>query len=184
MICFGGVCIPYTAVIPLLLMGVRWVLSKLHQYGLLPGFIADYMNLKQAAHDQNKSSTSSPAANAKPCACEESRDASAQPNTVKALKSEEQFNALLRKDEKFVVKFTANWCGPCKKIHPFYKQKCTEYKAYDFLTIDVDDFDAIASKYSIAMMPTFLILKGDSVIGTCRGSSKPELESFLDSHLR
>lgn len=34
--CIGGVCIPYTAIIPLLLYGLQWVLQKLANMGLLP----------------------------------------------------------------------------------------------------------------------------------------------------
>jgi Thioredoxin len=52
-----------------------------------------------------------------------------------------------------------------------------------FLTIDVDDFDGIAGKYNVAMMPTFLVVQGNQVLGTYRGSSEPELETFLRSQL-
>jgi hypothetical protein len=48
----------------------------------------------------------------------------------------------------------------------------------------VDDFDGIAQKYNIAMMPTFIVVQESSVVGTYRGSSKPELEGFLQEHLR
>merc|ERR1712224_188164 len=99
--------------------------------------------------------------------------------TVKELKSDEEFDDLLKKNEKFVVKFTATWCKPCHNIQPFFQQKCQEYAEYEFITIDVDDFDDISSKFNVAMMPTFIIVQGSTVVGTYRGSSQPELESFL-----
>jgi thioredoxin 1 len=34
--CIGGVCIPYTAIVPLLILGIQWILHKLFQAGLLP----------------------------------------------------------------------------------------------------------------------------------------------------
>jgi thioredoxin 1 len=34
--CIGGVCIPYTAIIPLLLYGLQWILQKLADAGILP----------------------------------------------------------------------------------------------------------------------------------------------------
>lgn len=179
MICIGGVCVPYSAVIPLILMGIRWVFAKLHLYGLLPAFAADVMNLKSARPDKNKSP---------PC-CTDKRvhrgksDPSPKPAVVIALESDEQFDNLIKENAKVVVKFTASWCQPCKKIHPFYKQKCTEYSHYNFLTVDVDDFDVIAGKYCVSMMPTFIVIEGSSLLGTYRGSSEPGLEEFLKEHL-
>jgi thioredoxin-like negative regulator of GroEL len=48
-----------------------------------------------------------------------------------------------------------------------------------FLTVDVDEYDEIAGKYNVAMMPTFLVLQGDQVLGTYSGSSENELQRFL-----
>lgn len=37
--CIGGVCIPYTAIIPLLIYALQWILQKLADAGLLPDSI-------------------------------------------------------------------------------------------------------------------------------------------------
>jgi thioredoxin 1 len=78
-----------------------------------------------------------------------------------------------------------SWCKPCKKIQPFYERLSAQYrdKALSFLTVDVDDFDAISTKYKVGMMPTFLVLQNDEVLGTLRGSGEPQLESFLKEQL-
>eukprot|EP00970_Alexandrium_tamarense_P014108 scaffold3862_cov201-Alexandrium_tamarense.AAC.2 len=39
-LCIGGVCIPYTAVLPLLLIGLQWVATQLAKVGLLPDWVA------------------------------------------------------------------------------------------------------------------------------------------------
>jgi thioredoxin 1 len=159
-------------------MGIRWVFAKLYVYGLLPSFVADLMNLKHVQPSQGKSTSP---VTSEPSCCAGSSEKKVD---VKALEAEEQFEDLLKKNEKFVVKFTASWCGPCKKIHPFYEQKSAQFSDYEFLTVDVDDFDSIAQKYSIAMMPTFIVVQGETVVGTCTGSSKPELDMFLQTHLQ
>ena len=161
-------------------MGFRWIVAKLHLYGLLPSFVAEMMNLKVAPRDQQKSA-SSVESEAKST---DKPDGGGSSDVVVALESEEQFDDLIKKNEKFVVKFTASWCQPCKKIHPFYQQKCTEYTDNNFVTVDVDDFDTIASKYNIAMMPTFIVIQGSSIVGTYSGSSQPELDVFLQTYLR
>ena len=195
LICIGGVCIPYTAVIPLFLLGVRWAFAKLYLYGLLPNFVADMMNLKrmQQQPDNKLSSLSccnvvngaAKGENAEKPPCGDNAGSSSPSVVVKELESEKEFDDLLKKNEKVVVKFTATWCKPCQKIQPFYQKKCSEtYPEYDFLTVDVDDFETIAGKYSVAMMPTFIIVQGTtSVMGTYRGSSEPELDAFLKEHL-
>lgn len=77
-----------------------------------------------------------------------------------------------------------SWCKPCKKIQPLFEQLSAQYgEKASFLTVDVDDFDAISSKYKVAMMPTFLVVQKDQVLGTYRGSGEPQLETFLKEHL-
>ena len=47
----------------------------------------------------------------------------------------------------------------------------------------MDDFDGIASKYKVAMMPTFVVVKGEDVLGTYSGSNEHELQRFLEQQL-
>lgn len=144
------------------------------------------MNLKHVSRDYEKSPSSviSKATNPEKPACRDGVDPSSQLDVVKVLESEDQFDDLLKKNKKFVVKFTATWCKPCKNIHPFFQQRCAEYIDYEFVTVDVDEFHKAAAKYSIAMMPTFIVVQRNSVVGTYRGSSEPELDEFLRTHLR
>ena len=51
------------------------------------------------------------------------------------------------------------------------------------MVLDVDDLDGIAAKYKVAMMPTFVVVQGDQVLGKYSGSSEPELETFLNEHI-
>jgi thiol-disulfide isomerase/thioredoxin len=78
-----------------------------------------------------------------------------------------------------------SWCKPCHKIQPFYEQCSSQYaeKKFTFLTIDVDNYDEIATTYNVAMMPTFLVLKGETVLGKYAGSNEHELQRFLKEHL-
>ena len=170
--CIGGVCVPYSAVVPICLLGLKWVAAKLASYGLLPKFLVDMLQLKQPASES--ADTSSCCAKELPCG----------PSKVQVLQKQEDFDSLVSENAQIVCKFTATWCAPCKKIDPVYQQLSAGYPSASFFTIDVDDFDEIASNYNVAMMPTFLVLKGKEVKGTYRGSSEHELQTFLKQHVQ
>jgi hypothetical protein len=98
LLCFGGVCVPYTAVVPILILALKWVATKLAQMGLLPKVLQQFLNLPKAdgvavANDE----PSAPIGNG-----------SSGPSIVKALESEVELDKLLLKDnQKVVCKFTA-----------------------------------------------------------------------------
>ena len=172
--CIGGVCVPYSAVVPICLLGLKWVASKLASFGLLPKFLVDLLQLKQQPASESAATSSCCANKELPCG----------PSKVKVLQKQEEFDTLVSENAQIVCKFTATWCAPCKKIDPVYQQLSAGYPSASFFTIDVDDFDEIASTYNVAMMPTFLVLKGKEVTGTYRGSSEHELQAFLKQHVQ
>jgi hypothetical protein len=99
--CIGGVCVPYTAVVPLVLLVFRWCLAKLAAFGLLPESIVELLNLKQFDQKsccETDTSKDSIATSASCCAI---------PSAVKELESDEEFDGLLQQQRKVVIKFTA-----------------------------------------------------------------------------
>jgi thioredoxin 1 len=182
--CIGGVCVPYTAVVPILLLALKWLAQKLANYGLLPSAIGDLLQIKP----QPKGSVDA-------TCCSGSTMKSLPPvapedSVVVTLKESQELDEILSKHQLVVCKFTAVWCQPCKKIQPFVEQLAVHFTSQKkegqvaFVIIDVDDHEDIANQYNVAMMPTFLILeKEGSVKATYRGSSEPELQSFLQSNL-
>lgn len=289
MICIGGVCLPSTAVVPILLLVARWTLAKLYVWGLVPEPIAVALNLKQIqfkSDDVSKSTSTSTSTVSSSSSSTTSTTTTSRSGVVvvKALESEDEFEELIKSGNKVCMKFTAGttnqtrnvtrmmttdmsmeiitvktmmllmgclsdrmdliwfdfhlvshfkfeqvfgrdilrscvnvvlglttafvstcfvcftrkgWCTPCKKIHPKYESLAASFvsggdqKNHDnkndlsssFLTVDVDEYDTIASKYGISMMPTFVIVQGDKIVGKMSGSNEAELESFMKKHL-
>jgi thioredoxin 1 len=171
--CIGGVCVPYTAVVPICILAFKWVASKLASYGLLPEFLADLLQLKKPACEKSATTSS----------CCAAKELPSGPSKVQVLQKEADFDSLVSENAQIVCKFTATWCAPCKKIEPVYQRLSAGYPSASFFTIDVDDFDSLSSSFGIAMMPTFLVLKGKEVKGTYKGSSEHELQAFLKQHV-
>jgi thiol-disulfide isomerase/thioredoxin len=68
--------------------------------------------------------------------------------------------------ETTIIKLTASWCGPCKKIAPYVQQMNQEYSkihSFEYIELDVDeclDLYAFFKKMKMANgVPTFLCFK-------------------------
>eukprot|EP00980_Cylindrotheca_fusiformis_P010346 scaffold2299_cov131-Cylindrotheca_fusiformis.AAC.33 len=173
LICLGGVCVPYTAVVPIVILALKWIVDKLGLARFFPKFLRDALQLASVPSDKDC------------CTTAQSASEQSAGSLVKALKSDEEFEELLKDESlRVVCKFTSSWCQPCKKIQPFFEHLSTQYKeGVEFRTIDVDEFDDIATKYKVAMMPTFLVLEGGRIVGTYSGSNTNELQSFLEENV-
>lgn len=84
--------------------------------------------------------------------------------------SESEFN--VNNSELCVIKFSAIWCSPCKKMNPIIEELESEFKnVVNFVSIDVDNVPSIAQKYKIMTLPTILILKNGKEVNRTIGIS-------------
>ena len=71
-------------------------------------------------------------------------------------------------DQPRLLYFTASWCPPCKRMAQttFQQQSVANMLApYQPIKIDIDAHPAIAEKFGIRSVPTFLILAGQTSAG-------------------
>ena len=81
-----------------------------------------------------------------------------------------------------VVDFHAQWCGPCKQIAPFYSQLASQHPHVQFLRVDVDapGVRAIAQKYQVSAMPTFVAIQEGNVVDSLRGADPRGLTNMVE----
>jgi thioredoxin 1 len=60
-----------------------------------------------------------------------------------------------------VIRFSANFCQPCKMLAPEFKKLEEEFGDVKFTTIDVEDDPHMTDRYDIRTVPTVVIEKND-----------------------
>lgn len=66
----------------------------------------------------------------------------------------------------YVVDFYADWCPPCKKLKPYFRQMEETYAGQAvFRTVNVDENKALAQKNNVNSIPT-VIIYSDSTMNT------------------
>lgn len=77
-------------------------------------------------------------------------------------KTENEFNELI-KEEKVLVDFYADWCGPCKMLAPILEQ-LDEKANIKILKVNVDDLPLVARRYAVMSIPTLLVFENGEKI--------------------
>lgn len=77
---------------------------------------------------------------------------------------------VLNSDKAALVDFWAEWCGPCKSMHPIFTRMAKKYKQVRFARVNVDDAQDIAMKYEVQSIPTFIMFKNAEVVNRMVGA--------------
>lgn len=93
---------------------------------------------------------------------------------------------VIQEKKSVVVKFTADWCMPCKMIEPHLEKLAKEYDGKIlFYEVDVEDEinNEIVTKFNIVNLPTLLIFKERKAVSSLVGllnynSLKKELDKY------
>ena len=79
-----------------------------------------------------------------------------------------------------LIKFSAEWCGPCKAMNNVVNKVLVKFPALEFEDIDVEDNINIVEHYNVKNLPTFVIVDNDKEIARTSGSmTQSKFESWL-----
>ena len=83
------------------------------------------------------------------------------------------------------VDFWAEWCGPCRMVGPVVEELAGDYDGkVKFVKVNVDDANALASKYNVFSIPTLMIFnKGEIVAQQVGAASKDSYKNMIDKVL-
>ena len=71
------------------------------------------------------------------------------------------YKSMTEKTSYILLDFSADWCPPCKVMHPIVEafSNDPELKHIQFGEVDVDEEQDISQSFNISAMPTFVIVK-------------------------
>lgn len=73
---------------------------------------------------------------------------------------------------KTVIKFSADWCGPCRAYAPVFTKVKEEFKdSVEFVEVNIDnDSEKLTSKYKVDAVPTTVVLEGTTIVDNIKGA--------------
>jgi len=92
-----------------------------------------------------------------------------------------KFLEFINQDKPVLIDFFATWCGPCHTMSPILKQVKDELgDKVTILKVDVDKNAAIASKFQVRGVPTFVLFKNGKQVWKQAGLiSKTDLKQKI-----
>jgi len=96
----------------------------------------------------------------------------------------ENFDATVAASSVHVVRFWAEWCGPCRTMSPTFEATAQDLaEEADFGEINVDHSPELAHRFGVQGIPAVLLFKGGKLVDRMVGAgSKTQLTQFIARH--
>jgi len=96
---------------------------------------------------------------------------------------ESNFDKVTSSEKPTLVDFWAEWCGPCKTMHPVFDRLVKQYNSIQFARLNVDSSQSIAMRFSVQSIPTFLMFKSGQIIDKMIGAvGEPGIHMICKKH--
>jgi len=102
---------------------------------------------------------------------------------VNHVHSVNEYNQLKNTNNLVIVDISATWCGPCKKIAPYFEELARNNPSVVFIHVDLDQFrNSISDLSGVHSVPTFLFFKNKRKVNEVKGANPQKLLQALNSY--
>jgi len=90
--------------------------------------------------------------------------------------------AVLKADRPVLLKFEAEWCGPCKAMKPAIDELAAEYgERITVATLDIDQNNQTPYRLGVRGVPTVMLFRDGQVVGQKVGlARKADLVTLIE----
>jgi thioredoxin 1 len=88
---------------------------------------------------------------------------------------------VLQSEQKVLVDFNADWCGPCQMLRPTLEEFAEETKDIKVVSVNIDDEMELAEQYEVVSIPCLVLFEGGKEIKRSFGVlPKSKLRKFVN----
>ena len=92
----------------------------------------------------------------------------------------EEFNKILSENTNVFLKFSAEWCGPCRALAPKVKKFSEKYENVKFLEADADSSKELVTNFKISALPTIIIFHKEKLTARIEGANVRDIQEALE----
>lgn len=80
------------------------------------------------------------------------------------------FDHVVSSNNLVLVDFWAEWCGPCRMMHPVFTRMAKKYRHIKFARVNVDNSQDIAMRFGVQSIPTFIMFRAGQAVDRMIGA--------------
>jgi len=93
------------------------------------------------------------------------------------------FDKVISAENPTLVDFWAEWCGPCKMMHPVFESLSKKYTSIKFARVNVDLNQNLAMRFGVQSIPTFMMFKSGKMVDKMMGAvGAPGIHMICKKH--
>ena len=97
---------------------------------------------------------------------------------------DEELTEKIKGEEKTLILFSAEWCGPCKVLTPNMITVAEELKeSYNFIKADISETTENTKRFAIRNIPTCILIQDNKEISRFSGvKTADQIKKFLEDN--